>query len=337
MACCAWSAVATRCAACPCPRSQLSLRGTDAREDALGVAVVGSGQDALIERLLTFLEKPSADLANAAVRVSSAARPSWATGHSCGSGGRTCVQSRGRQRTLTPVRRKKSGKKEKAASKSPSGKSKSPSTKAKRPASKSPGKGKAAGKADAKEDEEDEDEDEDEDADEEEDGDDDDEEEEEDDDDDDDDDAYDGRKGKKGKAATTKKATPAKKATQVKKAPTPTPTPAKKATPTKTDTSPAKSSSSPGKGRRTASTAAAAADDDDDEPLAARLERARQPSDDALKKEVDRILRTGDLNQLSSKSVRAQLEAHFGVDLASKHPAIKEWIASGLNELAQSL
>jgi chitin synthase len=49
-----------------------------------------------------------------------------------------------------------------------------------------------------------------------------------------------------------------------------------------------------------------------------------QPTDDMLLREIQDVLRNADLNRVTKKDVRAELERRFGVNLASR----KEYIGS---------
>jgi len=95
--------------------------------------------------------------------------------------------------------------------------------------------------------------------------------------------------------------------------------PAAKAFPTKA--SPAKKTATP-----------ATVDDEDDVPLSALASKGKAPTDEQLRGQIIKIISSSDLGTITNRSVREQLEKHFGVDLTERFAAIKEMITEVLTK-----
>ena|ERR1700761_214511 len=61
-------------------------------------------------------------------------------------------------------------------------------------------------------------------------------------------------------------------------------------------------------------------------PMGSPLSGSGQPSDDELEQAIRNILTTADLNKVTKKNIRQQLEERFGCDLVSRKKTINEII-----------
>jgi len=95
--------------------------------------------------------------------------------------------------------------------------------------------------------------------------------------------------------------------------------PAAKAFPAKA--SPAKKTATP-----------ATVEDEDDVPLSALASKGKAPTDEQLKGQIIKIISSSDLGTITNRSVREQLEKHFGVDLTERFAAIKDMITEVLTK-----
>jgi len=131
-----------------------------------------------------------------------------------------------------------------------------------------------------------------------------------DDDDDDNDEESDEESGSGDDGSDDYHDTPARKA----KAPAAKAPPAAKASPAKKPATPA------------------TVDDEDDVPLSALASKGKAPTDEQLKGQIVKIISSSDLGTITNRSVREQLEKHFGVDLTERFAAIKEMITEVLTK-----